>query len=70
MVLYFVAIVTAFPRMDSEGKTTLSIATHTVEGTGDDKPMTLGQYVGKLSHGTGTLHCEYMYISGVTHFLN
>ena len=42
--------------MDSEGKTTLNIVTHTVEGTGDDKPLTLGQYIGKLTQGTGSLH--------------
>ncbi|XP_039761275.1 bromodomain-containing protein 7-like isoform X2 [Pararge aegeria] len=46
----------AFPRMDAEGKTTLKLVTHTVEGVGDDKPMTLGQYVGKLAQGTGSLH--------------
>ncbi|XP_052737406.1 bromodomain-containing protein 7 isoform X2 [Bicyclus anynana] len=46
----------AFPRMDAEGKTTLKLVTHTVEGAGEDKPMTLGQYIGKLTQGTGSLH--------------
>ncbi|XP_034834704.1 bromodomain-containing protein 7-like isoform X3 [Maniola hyperantus] len=46
----------AFPRMDAEGKTTLKLVTHTVEGAGEDKPMTLGQYIGKLAQGTGSLH--------------
>lgn len=46
----------AFPRMDSEGKTTLCLVTNTVEGVGEDKPITLGRYVGKLTQGTGTLH--------------
>ncbi|KAL0851626.1 hypothetical protein ABMA28_007403 [Loxostege sticticalis] len=46
----------AFPRMDSEGKTTLCLVTNTVEGTGEDKPMTLGKLIGKLAQGTGSLH--------------
>ncbi|KAF9420242.1 hypothetical protein HW555_003463 [Spodoptera exigua] len=46
----------AFPRMDAEGKTTLCLVTNTVEGTGEDKPLTLGRYIGKLTQGTGTLH--------------
>ncbi|XP_060808382.1 bromodomain-containing protein 7 isoform X3 [Amyelois transitella] len=46
----------AFPRMDSEGKTTLCLVTHTVEGSGDDKPLTLGKMIGKLTQGTGSLH--------------
>ncbi|XP_052748871.1 bromodomain-containing protein 7-like isoform X3 [Galleria mellonella] len=46
----------AFPRMDAEGKTTLCLVTHTVEGTGEDKPLTLGRYIGKLTQGTGSLH--------------
>ncbi|XP_075990306.1 bromodomain-containing protein 7-like isoform X2 [Anticarsia gemmatalis] len=46
----------AFPRMDSEGKTTLCLVTNTVEGSGEDKPLTLGRYIGKLTQGTGTLH--------------
>ncbi|KAJ0182830.1 hypothetical protein K1T71_002199 [Dendrolimus kikuchii] len=46
----------AFPRMDSEGKTTLCLVTNTVEGNGEDKPMTLGKLIGKLSQGSGTLH--------------
>ncbi|KAG6445974.1 bromodomain-containing protein 7 isoform X2 [Manduca sexta] len=46
----------AFPRMDSEGKTTLRLVTNTVEGSGDDKPLTLGRYIGKLTQGTGSLH--------------
>lgn len=46
----------AFPRMDAEGKTTLCLVTNTVEGNGEDKPMTLGKLVGKLTQGTGILH--------------
>lgn len=46
----------AFPRMDAEGKTTLCLVTNTVEGNGEDKPMTLGKLVGKLTQGTGVLH--------------
>ncbi|XP_041975658.1 bromodomain-containing protein 7-like isoform X2 [Aricia agestis] len=46
----------AFPRMDATGKTTLGIVTNTVDPTSEDRPMTLGQYIGKLTHGTGTLH--------------
>ncbi|CAB3239478.1 unnamed protein product [Arctia plantaginis] len=46
----------AFPRMDAEGKTTLCLVTNTAEGSGDDKPLTLGRYVGKLTQGTGTLY--------------
>ncbi|XP_061385490.1 bromodomain-containing protein 7-like isoform X1 [Danaus plexippus] len=46
----------AFPRMDAEGKTTLKLVTHTVDGSGEDKPLTLGQYIGKLTQGTGSLH--------------
>ncbi|KAJ8736702.1 hypothetical protein PYW08_007358 [Mythimna loreyi] len=46
----------AFPRMDSEGKTTLCLVTNTVEGSGEDKPLTLGRYIGKLTQGSGTLH--------------
>ncbi|CAH2989582.1 unnamed protein product [Chilo suppressalis] len=46
----------AFPRMDSEGKTTLCLVTNTVDATAEDKPMTLGRYIGKLQQGTGTLH--------------
>lgn len=46
----------AFPRMDAEGKTTLCLVTNTVEGNGEDKPMTLGKLIGKLNQGTGTLH--------------
>ena len=44
--------------MDSEGKTTLCLVTHTVEGSGEDKPLTLGKYIGKLTQGTGTLHSK------------
>ncbi|XP_048489466.1 bromodomain-containing protein 7 isoform X2 [Plutella xylostella] len=46
----------AFPRMDSTGRTTLCVATHTVEGGGDDKPLTLGACLPRLQHGTGSLH--------------
>ncbi|CAH0724470.1 unnamed protein product, partial [Brenthis ino] len=46
----------AFPRMDAEGKTTLNLVTHTVDSTSEEKPLTLGQYIGKLTQGTGTLH--------------
>ncbi|CAH0592099.1 unnamed protein product [Chrysodeixis includens] len=46
----------AFPRMDSDGKTTLCLVTGTVDGSGDDKPLTLGRYIGKLTQGNGTLH--------------
>ncbi|XP_068626722.1 bromodomain-containing protein 7-like [Battus philenor] len=46
----------AFPRMDAEGKTTLCLVTNTVDTTGEDKPLTLGRYIGKLTQGTGTLH--------------
>ncbi|XP_063899569.1 bromodomain-containing protein 7 isoform X1 [Helicoverpa armigera] len=46
----------AFPRMDSEGKTTLCLVTNTVEGSGEEKPLTLGRYIGKLTQGSGTLH--------------
>ncbi|XP_026738319.1 bromodomain-containing protein 7-like, partial [Trichoplusia ni] len=46
----------AFPRMDSEGKTTLCLVTGTVDGNGEDKPLTLGRYIGKLTQGNGTLH--------------
>lgn len=45
--------------MDAEGKTTLKLVTHTVDGSGEDKPLTLGQYIGKLTQGTGSLHSEY-----------
>ncbi|XP_045510702.1 bromodomain-containing protein 7-like isoform X2 [Colias croceus] len=45
----------AFPRMDADGKTTLCLVTHTADAV-EDKPITLGQYIGKLSQGTGTLH--------------
>ncbi|XP_053621609.1 bromodomain-containing protein 7-like isoform X3 [Plodia interpunctella] len=48
----------AFPRMDSEGKTTLCLVTNTVEGSGEDKPLTIGRLVGKLTQGTGTLHTQ------------
>ncbi|KOB67222.1 Bromodomain-containing protein 7 [Operophtera brumata] len=55
----------AFPRMDHEGKTTLCLATHTVSGPGgapaapgEERPLTLGQLMGKLNHGTGTLHTQ------------
>ncbi|XP_073957378.1 bromodomain-containing protein 7-like isoform X1 [Choristoneura fumiferana] len=48
----------AFPNMDAEGKTTLNIVTNPVDATApaDERPMTLGQYVGKLTQGTGTLY--------------
>ncbi|XP_050680568.1 bromodomain-containing protein 7-like isoform X2 [Leptidea sinapis] len=46
----------AFPRMDADGKTTLCLVTSTADQHGEDKPVTLGQYVGKLSQGTGSLH--------------
>ncbi|GBP38139.1 Bromodomain-containing protein 7 [Eumeta japonica] len=50
----------AFPRMDSEGKTTLCLVTGTAtemsQTAGDDKPPSLGAYIGRLAHGTGTLH--------------
>ncbi|CAH2049834.1 unnamed protein product, partial [Iphiclides podalirius] len=46
----------AFPRMDAEGKTTLCLVTSTVEGSGEERPLTLGRYIGKLTQGTGTLH--------------
>ncbi|KPJ14947.1 Bromodomain-containing protein 7 [Papilio machaon] len=53
----------AFPRMDSEGKTTLCLVTSTVEGGagagGEERPPTLAQYIGKLTQGTGTLHSTY-----------
>ncbi|XP_045488675.1 bromodomain-containing protein 7 isoform X2 [Pieris rapae] len=45
----------AFPRMDADGKTTLCLVTHPVDNT-EDKPITLGQYIGKLNQGTGSLH--------------
>ncbi|XP_047520470.1 bromodomain-containing protein 7-like isoform X3 [Pieris napi] len=45
----------AFPRMDADGKTTLCLVTHPVDNT-EDKPVTLGQYIGKLNQGTGSLH--------------
>ncbi|VVC94906.1 unnamed protein product [Leptidea sinapis] len=38
----------AFPRMDADGKTTLCLVTSTADQHGEDKPVTLGQYVGKL----------------------
>ncbi|XP_072947910.1 bromodomain-containing protein 7 isoform X3 [Epargyreus clarus] len=46
----------AFPRMDAEGKTTLCVVTGAAAGEGEDKPLTLGRYLGKLAQGTGTLH--------------
>lgn len=45
--------------MDATGRTTLCVATHTVEGGGDDKPLTLGACLPRLQHGTGSLHSEY-----------
>ncbi|XP_026319580.1 bromodomain-containing protein 7-like [Hyposmocoma kahamanoa] len=46
----------AFPRMDADGKTTLCVVTSTVDATGEDKPLTLGRLIGKMQHGTGSLH--------------
>lgn len=55
----------AFPRMDSEGRTTLCLVTDTAGGPAlpgaaeeRSRPVTLGQLMGKLTHGTGALHCE------------
>ncbi|CAK1544352.1 unnamed protein product [Leptosia nina] len=46
----------AFPRMDGDGKTTLCLVTHPVDNNSEEKPLTLGQYIGKLTQGTGSLH--------------
>ncbi|KAJ2940757.1 hypothetical protein O0L34_g14868 [Tuta absoluta] len=45
----------AFPRMDADGKTTLTLVPALAEGTGEER-MTLGKMMGKLTSGTGTLH--------------
>ncbi|XP_063548975.1 bromodomain-containing protein 7-like isoform X1 [Cydia strobilella] len=48
----------AFPNMDADGKTTLNLVTNTVDPStsADERPITLGQYIGKLTQGTGALY--------------
>ncbi|CAH2103031.1 unnamed protein product [Euphydryas editha] len=41
----------AFPRMDSEGRTTLRLVARAADGD-----VSLGQLLGRLAHGTGSLH--------------
>lgn len=51
--------------MDVEGKSTLCVVTSLATGSGigagasEERQLTLGQLMGKLNHGTGSLQSEY-----------